>query len=257
MELHFILKSGARIGPCSGQQALEMISSGKLNWDDLCWKEGMAEWAPIHTVLERPAHVPPPPPRAASTPPPPPQAFMAQMSAAPRVPSPATRSTGQRIDAGALFIGYGMCSAAAFVVELSGAHPALLFLFAVAAMAVFAVLHYQCWKHVPVQYRQMDPAKAVGLMLIPLFNFYWAFVALPALAESMNRWASATGISVRSGAGIVTLAWVYATVSVVSLAITLFEPFPIINLLVYAADLVCFVLFFRAVIEVQHQLTEC
>ena len=57
--LHLLKKSGARIGPCSGQQALDMISSGNLNWDDLCWKEGMAEWAPLHTVLEPPANEPP------------------------------------------------------------------------------------------------------------------------------------------------------------------------------------------------------
>ncbi|NQV24750.1 MAG: hypothetical protein HQ518_10305 [Rhodopirellula sp.] len=45
------------------------------------------------------------------------------------------------------------------------------------------------WSAAPRQYRFTSPSRAVGLMFVPLFNFFWAFHAFPGLAKSLD-WAS-------------------------------------------------------------------
>ena len=50
----------------------------------------------------------------------------------------------------------------------------------------WSILHYSCWKALPEKYRATTPAKALGFLFIPLFNFYWAFVTFPKLASGFN-----------------------------------------------------------------------
>ena len=49
------------------------------------------------------------------------------------------------------------------------------------------MLLYQLWKLVPRDLARTTPGKAVGLCFIPLFNFYWGFVAFKGLGEDMNK----------------------------------------------------------------------
>ena len=56
----------------------------------------------------------------------------------------------------------------------------------VLAYITWGVLHYSCWQALPERYRATTPARAVGFLFIPFFNFYWAFVSLPKLAEGFN-----------------------------------------------------------------------
>jgi hypothetical protein len=40
----------------------------------------------------------------------------------------------------------------------------------------------------PERYRWTKPGLAVGLMFVPIFNFFWAFVSFPKLARGFNEW---------------------------------------------------------------------
>lgn len=50
----------------------------------------------------------------------------------------------------------------------------------------FVVL-YRAWSLIPVDQRSTSPAKAVGLLFIPLFNFYWIFRAYWCLAQTHKQ----------------------------------------------------------------------
>ena len=56
-----------------------------------------------------------------------------------------------------------------------------------AASGIFwSILHYSCWKALPEKYRATTPARALGFLFIPLFNFYWAFISFAKLAIGFN-----------------------------------------------------------------------
>ena len=63
----------------------------------------------------------------------------------------------------------------------------------VVSCALWALLHYQCWKSLPARHRAISPGKAVGYLFIPFFNFYWAFVSFPKLADGVNAWRAESG----------------------------------------------------------------
>ena len=54
---------------------------------------------------------------------------------------------------------------------------------ALVTLAVFtAIFIYRAWACLPARAQQTSPAMAVGLMFVPLFNCYWAFIAIRGLA---------------------------------------------------------------------------
>ncbi len=57
MQIH-VAKAGQQSGPYSVEQVQSMVRSGLLSAADLGWHEGMAEWAPLHTIVG--LGVPPP-----------------------------------------------------------------------------------------------------------------------------------------------------------------------------------------------------
>src|SRR5262245_50806785 len=59
-----------------------------------------------------------------------------------------------------------------------------------AAYASWAVVHHACWNALPERYRRTTPAMAVGLLFVPVFNFYWAFVSLGRLASGFEAWGT-------------------------------------------------------------------
>ena len=65
----------------------------------------------------------------------------------------------------------------------------------VVSCVLWALLHYQCWKTLPTRHRAISPGKAVGYLFIPFFNFYWAFVSFPKLADGVNAWRAESGRS--------------------------------------------------------------
>ncbi len=48
---YFIGKNGQQSGPFEESVIREQLASGALSYDDLIWREGMAAWAPVHTVF--------------------------------------------------------------------------------------------------------------------------------------------------------------------------------------------------------------
>ncbi|MBP1628698.1 MAG: hypothetical protein H6Q00_3173 [Holophagaceae bacterium] len=58
------VQRGQSMGPVPEEQLRSLLASGELYWDDLVWREGMAEWLPARQVSELVAALPPPPPAA-------------------------------------------------------------------------------------------------------------------------------------------------------------------------------------------------
>lgn len=52
--------------------------------------------------------------------------------------------------------------------------------------AMFLFRLYRMWLLVSEPLKRITPKKAAGFMLIPIFNFYWAYIAIKGLADSVN-----------------------------------------------------------------------
>ena len=67
------------------------------------------------------------------------------------------------------------------------------------------LLQYQLWKVIPAGIARTTPGKAVGLSFIPLFNFYWVFVAFNGLGKDMNKALRRRGMreQVNEGLGLI------------------------------------------------------
>jgi serine/threonine protein kinase len=125
------------------------------------------------------------------------------------------------------------------------------FLALLAAYIAWAFLHHSCWKALPERYRATSPARAVGFMFIPFFNFYWAFVTFPKLAEGFNTpgfehpevpMNDARGLGILKAISFVafwTVAWLPYFASAVALA-----------------DAIVFALYYRKVVLNANRVTE-
>ena len=119
----------------------------------------------------------------------------------------------------------------------------LHFLALLAAYVAWGVLHHSCWKVLPERYRTTTPAMAVGLLFVPFFNFYWAFVSLVGLAEGFNTLAekertilsrNAVGLGIAKAISFIafwTIAWI-----------------PLFASLVCIIDAVLFGLYYRVIV---------
>jgi hypothetical protein len=56
----------------------------------------------------------------------------------------------------------------------------------IAAVAFLAWL-YRAWRAVPARHRDVPPGLAVGLLLVPVWNLYWMFRAIPGLSSALRR----------------------------------------------------------------------
>ncbi len=77
--------------------------------------------------------------------------------------------------------------------------PSILILFAVEifAVVVLYMLIYRMWKYIPQNLAEgVTPAKAVGFLFIPFFNFYWFFVVLVGYAKRYNRIIEQNNLSI-------------------------------------------------------------
>ncbi len=122
-----------------------------------------------------------------------------------------------------------------------------------AASVAWAVVHHACWKALPERYRGTTPGKAVGLLFVPVFNFYWAFVSLGKLASGFEAWGRdhperpirhARELAIGKAAAFVaswTAGWVFTGAHYLG-------GFGIIGIVVII-DVVLFALFYRAVVH--------
>lgn len=64
---YFIATNGNQFGPYPESKISEMVAVGRLKRTDLCWTEGMRDWAPIESVILLSSVLPPPIPIASSS----------------------------------------------------------------------------------------------------------------------------------------------------------------------------------------------
>jgi MFS family permease len=66
-----------------------------------------------------------------------------------------------------------------------------LFFFLIPATVAFLVSYYffvlRLWEEVPREFARNTPSIMAGLSLIPIFSWYWMFIALPGLYNDMNK----------------------------------------------------------------------
>src|SRR5687767_6774080 len=72
--------------------------------------------------------------------------------------------------------------------------PAYLIMFVV--MFLWFHLYYRAWKAIQDGHARTTPGKAVGFLLIPLFNLYWMFPALWGFSKDYNAYIERHSINV-------------------------------------------------------------
>jgi hypothetical protein len=55
---------------------------------------------------------------------------------------------------------------------------------------LFLRLLYKAWSILPASFARTTPGKAVGYLLIPLYNLYWAWNAIPGFAHDYNKYVA-------------------------------------------------------------------
>jgi len=96
------------------------------------------------------------------------------------------------------------------------------------AGVVMMVLVYKMWKAVQDGHARTTPGEALGLMFVPLFNFYWAFQVFWGFAKDFNLYLDRHSFPARRLAPGVFLAYVI---------LSLMGAIPILGLVAAAADL--------------------
>ena len=99
------------------------------------------------------------------------------------------------------------------------------------------VLLYHLWKLIPQDIARTSPGAAVGLCFVPLFNFYWIFVAYKGLGEDMNETLKRRGIQYRVNEGLGKIFCIF----------TLCFALPLINILLAIPTLIMLTFFLKSV----------
>lgn len=64
----------------------------------------------------------------------------------------------------------------------------------IAGIVSYCVLLYRAWNQIQDARPRTTPGLAVGLLFVPLFNFYWIFVAVYGLSQELNKYAAQRSI---------------------------------------------------------------
>jgi hypothetical protein len=110
------------------------------------------------------------------------------------------------------------------------------------AYTAWGMLHYACWKALPEPCRRTTPRMAVGLLFVPVFNLYWAFVSFGRLASGFEAWG--VDHPERPIRPTSALAIAKAASLVASWTIGLL---PVLAVIVGIVDVTLFALYYRAV----------
>lgn len=77
-----------------------------------------------------------------------------------------------------------------FWISLAIGVPALIIVIGIGGVIVAVVFSciilFHLWSLIPKETAKTTPGRAVGFLFIPLFSFYWNFVAIHGLATSLN-----------------------------------------------------------------------
>ncbi len=214
MEEYYYSKKGQSLGPTSVDHIIELVHSGELDaLQDLVWKEGMEAWAPVSARIT----IPPAPPRIPEEEPPeadtlyaPPHSRLTETAAlddharnVKRCHFPVllalslialmVSTTG--IEKSELLKVFQSVSEAnpPRLPDLSQLNPAgTAWLYAGLGLQLIStclglVYLYRAWLIIQPGQPLTTPAKAVGFLFIPFFNFYWFFVAYHKWSQEWNR----------------------------------------------------------------------
>lgn len=112
---------------------------------------------------------------------------------------------------------------------------------------------YRAWKVLQPGGARTTPGKAVGFLFIPLFNLYWVFVALYGWAQDWNRIrATQSGF-----ASIPPASEGFFLTTVILLVSSIITSFiPLLNLLVFLALPILFIIMFSQIYRVVNGLAE-
>lgn len=97
---------------------------------------------------------------------------------------------------------YGFLGAGFLLAMISLADPDLAplaflaLLFYVPGIIVLCFFIYRMWAAIQDGETRTTPGLAVGLIFVPLFNFYWVFRVYPGFAAEYNAYAARNGLSV-------------------------------------------------------------
>jgi hypothetical protein len=196
----------------------------------------MTDWKPIHEVIARTTNVPPPPPHQVHS---------------------STASASPPINWITALVLYCVVNAASILISLVGledkeASAGLLLLalpLIILGIVFTSILHYQCWRALPERFRATTPGKAVGYIFIPFYNFYWAFVSWPKLAQGLVEWQKSVGKSTVTD--LRSLAMTYAIIFVCSMTVGLIPRF---DILIHIGDLVLFIIFYRQIVTAINEM---
>jgi len=236
MTQYYIASKGQQSGPFSESEVQSMLANGAITTTDLCWVEGMTNWKPIHEVIARPTNVPPP--------------LRLQVH-------PSTGSASATINWIPALVLYCVVTGASILISLVAledeeAARGLAFLalpLIILAIVFISILHYRCWNALPERFRATTPGKAVGYLFIPFYNFYWAFVSWPKLAEGLAEWQKSVGKPIVTDAR--SLAMTYAIIFVCSMTVGLIRGF---DILIGIAQLVLFIIFYRQIVTAINEM---
>jgi hypothetical protein len=116
-----------------------------------------------------------------------------------------------------------------------------------------SMLHYRCWKVLPVHFRATTPGKAIGYCFIPLYNFYWAFMTFPKLVDGLFSWQKSEGKA--ASLNLRGLACAYSVLSCILSFELLYAMFsdgktfnPVIEIILEISGIVLFIQFYRQVV---------
>ncbi|MCX6875356.1 MAG: DUF4339 domain-containing protein [Verrucomicrobia bacterium] len=211
-----LLQEGQQYGPYSGEQLQQFAQEGRIVRESMLWTEGLENWVSAAAVegLFPPAPVAAPwaPPGArrpagmaggAAT-----RGAMAgrgvpqaayQVGGGP-YPALETKPASFEMLAGLFGGGLALMVVAAWATRMIDKSAAdrtqmmmlgALVVIGLACLVAGAILNYiylgRLWSYLRHGLPRTTPGKAVGLLFVPLFNYYWIFVAIYGLAQDWNR----------------------------------------------------------------------
>lgn len=183
MDSFYIATNDQQSGPMSLEDIQAKVKRGEYGREALYWKEGMDDWKPLSELVDFHYNPPPKPPPAPAR-----GAFENK---------PHTTDSPETLWLQMLWMALIPLLAIAFVCSVASEFMKmesvgeLIFLFvwlliAAAGTLVSSLLHYKIWCSVDPDKAATTPGKAIGFIFIPFYNFYWAFITWPKLAEGIS-----------------------------------------------------------------------
>lgn len=122
----------------------------------------------------------------------------------------------------------------------------VIFFFAPVILCVIfsMILHYKCWQALPSQFARTTPGKAVGMLFVPFYNFYWVFPSVVGLAQDYRAWAAKTGTS-----GVKNYYGIGLALSVLFICQWVLIWIPILGGLLALASFVLWILFYMEIVK--------